>query len=229
PKPLASLGDKSFLELLVLQLQRQGIRRLVMCTGYRADQIESVFGDGRAWNVAIQYSREEDPLGTAGALGLAQFRLQGAPFFLVMNGDSFLEVDLFELVCFHRAHGGQATMAVREVKDASRYGTVQIAAGGRVTGFLEKTGKEAPGLINAGVYVFDPAILESIPQGPSSLERDVFPNILARGVYALEQSGIFIDIGIPEDYACARAACDQLFQAAVRRRDTSGEPNLEGR
>jgi len=140
-----------------------------------------------------------------------------------------LEVDLFELVCFHRAHGGQGTMAVREVKDASRYGTVQIAGGGRVTGFLEKTGKEAPGLINAGVYVFDPAIFESIPQGPSTLERDVFPNILARGVYALEQSGIFIDIGIPEDYARARAACDQLFQAAVRRRDASGEPNPEGR
>jgi NDP-sugar pyrophosphorylase family protein len=224
PKPLASVGDKSFLELLVLQLQSQGIRRLVMCTGYLADQIESVFGDGSEWKVAIEYSREQHALGTAGALKLAQPCLQETSSFLVMNGDSFLEIDFDELIRFHREHGGMASMAVQEVKDASRYGTVQIAAGSRVIGFTEKTGAGLPGLVNAGVYVFDRTIFEYIPEGPASLERDVFPMILGRGVYALEQRGIFIDIGIPEDYARARAAYDHLIDAALRTSQHKGRP-----
>src|SRR5271154_1556425 len=93
PKVLASIGEKSFLELLVRQLRSQGIRHLVMCTGYLADQIESKFGDGRMWDVSVEYSREDTPLGTAGALKLAQRYVQDAPEFLVLNGDSFLEID----------------------------------------------------------------------------------------------------------------------------------------
>jgi NDP-sugar pyrophosphorylase family protein len=224
PKPLASVAGKSFLELLVLQLQRQGIRRLVMCTGYLADQIESVFGDGSEWGVAIEYSREEHALGTAGALKLAQPCLQETSSFLVMNGDSFLEIDFDELIRFHRGHGGLASMAVQHVEDACRYGIVQIGAAGRVIGFCEKTGTDAPGLVNAGVYVFDRAIFDLIPDGPASLERDVFPSILGRGVYALEQRGIFIDIGIPEDYARAQAVYEQLSDAAWRTSQHKARP-----
>src|SRR6202142_1516315 len=104
PKVLASIGEKSFLELLVRQLRSQGIRKLVMCTGYLADQIESRFGDGRMWDVSIEYSKEEIPLGTAGAVKLAQRYLQGIPEFLVLNGDSFLEIDFQSLRTFHRGH-----------------------------------------------------------------------------------------------------------------------------
>lgn len=216
PKPLASVGDQSFLELLVRQLQHQGIRRLVMCSGYLAEQIENKFGDGSAWDVSIEYSREEQPLGTAGALKLAQRYLQIASDFLVMNGDSFLEADFGQLVRFHRERKALATMAVVRVQDAGRYGTVRIDSGNRVIGFTEKTGTNAPGLINAGVYVFNRAIFEHIPDGPMSLERDIFPRILDRGVYALEQRGMFIDIGTPEDYARAQALCLQLSAAALR-------------
>ena len=216
PKPLASVGDQSFLELLVRQLRRQGIRRLVMCSGYLADQIQSKFGNGRAWDVAIEYSREQQPLGTAGAVKLAQRHLRGASEFLVMNGDSFLEVDFGKLIRFHRECNRLGSMAVVPVQDAGRYGTVRVDASGRVIGFMEKTGLNTPGLINAGVYVFDPEIFEHIPEGPVSLERDVFPLVLDRGVYALEHSGIFIDIGTPEDYARAQALCGQLSDAASR-------------
>jgi D-glycero-alpha-D-manno-heptose 1-phosphate guanylyltransferase len=216
PKPLALVGDRSFLELLVWQLRHQGICHLVMCTGYLAEQIENEFGDGRKWEVAIEYSRERQPMGTAGAVKLAQPYLQQSSHFLVMNGDSFLEIDFDDLIRFHRGHGGLATVAVQGVKDASRYGNVQITAGNRVIGFNEKTGKDAPGLVSAGVYVFDRTIFEYIAEGPASLERDVFPKILGRGVYALEQRGIFIDIGIPEDYARAQAVGDRLFNAALR-------------
>jgi NDP-sugar pyrophosphorylase family protein len=217
PKPLASVGGQSFLELLVRQLRHQGIRRLIMCSGYLADQIENKFGDGSAWDLTIEYSREEQPLGTAGAVKLAQHHLAEASDFLVMNGDSFLEIDFGQLIQFHRKRKGLVSMAVVPVEDAGRYGTVRVDSRHHVVRFIEKTGAAGPGLINAGVYVFDRAILEHIPEGPASLERDVFPSVLDRGIYALEQHGMFIDIGTPQDYARARALCDQLRAAAVRR------------
>jgi len=214
PKPLACVGSNSFLQLLVRQLRHQGVRRLVMCTGYLADQIENEFRDGHAWNLTIDYSREMHPLGTAGAIKFARRHLQG-PNFLVMNGDSFLDIDLRRLFRFHCEHGGMATMAVLQVKDGARYGRVQTDADGRVIGFVEKTGNPAPGLVSAGVYVFNQSVFERIPEGPSSLERDVFPQLLSHGVYALEQQGVFIDIGTPEDYARAQQICDCLYEAAL--------------
>jgi NDP-sugar pyrophosphorylase family protein len=214
PKPLARVGNMPFLELLVLQLRSQGIRRIVMCTGHLARQIEQEFGDGKKWGVAIDYSQESQPLRTAGAVKLAEGYLKHASDFLVMNGDSFLELDLREFIRFHRGHGGLASMAVRKVPDAARYGTVHIDANHRVVGFSEKTGAAVPGIINGGVYVFNRAVLEQVPQGPASFERDVFPRVLEQGVYALEQHGLFIDIGTPEDYARAQTLCQSLYQAA---------------
>lgn len=214
PKPMAAVGEQSFLELLVRQLRTQGIRRLVMCSGYLANQIEEKFGDGSGWDVSITYSRELQPMGTGGAVKLAQSHLTGDTDFLVMNGDSFLETDFSMLVDFHRAHSAMASMAVVPVPDAGRYGTVRVDPTGRVTGFTEKTGAGAPGLINAGVYVFQREIFAHLPDGPVSLERDVFPGLLTRGVYALEQRGLFIDIGTPEDYARAQVLSGQLCDAA---------------
>jgi D-glycero-alpha-D-manno-heptose 1-phosphate guanylyltransferase len=216
PKPLAFLGDKPFLELLVQQLRCQGICNLVMCSGYLADQIETEFGDGKSRGVRIEYSREHLPLGTGGALKVARPFLQHASQFVVMNGDSFLEINIDRLIRFHCQQGGLATVAVLQVQDAGRYGTVQVSSSGRVTRFMEKADTVAPGLINAGVYVFDRQIFEYIPEGPCSLERDIFPSVLVRGVNALEHFGMFIDIGIPEDYGRARALYAQLRVAAVR-------------
>lgn len=214
PKPLAPVGDAPFLELLVLQLRAQGIRRLVMCTGHLADQIEAQFGDGRQWNVAIEYSKEPRALGTAGAVKFAERHLAQASEFLVMNGDSFLEMDFRRLIRFHREHGGLVSMAVRRVSDAARYGTVQMDTLDRIVGFAEKTGAQISGVINGGVYVFSRAILRHIPDGPASLEKDVFPRLLKQGMFAAEQGGMFIDIGTPEDYARAQTLCRNLQQAA---------------
>ena len=216
PKPLASLGRHKFLELLVRQLRSQGIHRMVMSTGYLADQIENEFSDGQRFDAQIQYSREAQPLGTAGAVRLARHYLKDSPIFLVMNGDSFSETDFPRLIAFHREHGGLVTMAVRRVENSARYGTVQTNSESRVTGFLEKTGNTIPGTVNAGVYVFSQSIFEHIPEGNVSLEREVFPKVLSLGVYALEQQGMFIDIGTPEDYARAQQLCDQLSDAASR-------------
>ena len=215
PKPLAVVGGNPFLELLVMQLRNQGIRRLIMSTGYLAEQIEEAFGDGRRWGVEIRYSREAQPLGTAGAVRFAEGLLDQSADFLVLNGDSFIELDLPEFVRFHRQHQGVASMAVRKVPDAARFGTVELGDGGRVAGFREKTGSTLPGLINAGVYAFKRSILERIPQGIASFEKDVFPALLNKGIYALEEQGIFIDIGTPQDYAYAQGLCEKLYRAAT--------------
>lgn len=216
PKPLAPVGDRPFLELLIRQLGSQGTRNLVLCTGYLADQIEREFGDGSDLGVTIEYSKEPQPLGTGGAVKFAERFLQGVSEFLVMNGDSFLELDLRQLMQFHRKHGGIATMAVASVGNAGRYGTVRIDSENRVTEFLEKTGSDSPGLINAGVYVFNPAILQDIPGGPVSLEKDVFPRLLNRGIYAVREHGMFIDIGTPADYALAQQLFNRLRSASTQ-------------
>jgi D-glycero-alpha-D-manno-heptose 1-phosphate guanylyltransferase len=215
PKPLARIGNRPFLELLIRQLRYQGIQHLVLCTGYLAEKIEQEFGDGQEFGVTIQYSRESQQMGTAGAVKLAKPFLEGSGDFLVLNGDSFVEVAFEPLVGFHREHGGLVSMAVLPVPDASRYGTVQVGLGERVTGFLEK-GKCGPGLVNAGVYVFSREIFDHIPEGLASLEKDVFPHLRGGSVYAREQQGMFIDIGTPEDYARAQAICAQLRRAALR-------------
>ena len=205
PKVLAPIGNGPFLELLVRQLRSQDIRSLIMCTGYLADQVESRFGDGTRWNVSIEYSQEQTPLGTAGAIKLAQRYVGNAPEFLVLNGDSFLEINFQELMSFHRAHPkAVATVAVVPVEQAARYGTVNVDSSDRINGFTEKTGNNASGLVNGGVYVFNQAVWEFIPEGPASLERDIFPRLLDLGVYACEQRGMFIDIGTPSDYQRAQ-------------------------
>jgi NDP-sugar pyrophosphorylase family protein len=214
PKPLANVGNVPFLELLVMQLRSQGIRRMIMSTGYLAEQIEDIFGDGRRWEADIQYARESRPLGTAGAVKFAASLLKTDSDFLIVNGDSFTELDVPRFIRFHREHGGLVSMAVCRVPNAARYGAVHLDGEKHITGFSEKTGKQQPGLINAGVYLFGRAILDRIPQGFCNLEKDVFPKLVEQGMFAFEGQGMFIDIGTPEDYARAQTLCEKLRQAA---------------
>jgi len=217
PKPLAAVGGHSFLELLVQQLRYQGVHRLLMCTGYLADQFEQQFGDGSVSGIRIEYSRERQAMGTGGAVKLASHALQNEAEFLVMNGDSFIEMDFQRLLRFHREQRAFLSMAVRQVTDTNRYGRVEINDAGRVISFTEKSTSNGPGLVNAGVYVFSRDVLKQIPDGPASLEKDVFPKLLDRGIYAIEQQGMFIDIGTPEDYAQAQEICGRLYAAALNR------------
>jgi NDP-sugar pyrophosphorylase family protein len=131
-----------------------------------------------------------------------------------MNGDSFLQLDIRKFIRFHHENGGLISMAVRRVSDAARYGTVDLDAHNRIVGFREKTGAHIHGIVNGGVYVFSREMLARIPDGPTSLETDIFPRMLDCGVYAVEQSGMFIDIGTPEDYARAQELSRSLYQVA---------------
>ncbi len=216
PKALARVGETTILELLIRQLQVQGVRKIVLCTGYMADEIDGALGDGTDYGISIVYSRESEPMGTGGALKLAESCIDDAPDFLVMNGDSLAEADLASLIEVHLRHGALATFGVCQVSDASRYGTVQIDSMSKILSFQEKTGIVASGLINAGVYVFRSDIFETIPKGPSSLERDVFPRVIDQGAYAFLVESTFIDIGTPDDYARAQVLAEKLQLAASR-------------
>jgi NDP-sugar pyrophosphorylase family protein len=200
PKALAPVGGRPFLAYQLDWLKRQGVTRVVLCTGYRHDLIQAYCGDGGAWGMQIQYSVEEKPLGTAGALHQAQRFLDET--FLAMNGDTYFAADLAALLVNHRAGGAPATLALVKVPQAGRFGAVTLDAHGYITRFAEKKRRRA-GLINAGLYVLEPGIWAHFsPRVPLSLEDDVFPALaeqrLLRG-NVLE--GYHMDIGTPESYA----------------------------
>jgi D-glycero-alpha-D-manno-heptose 1-phosphate guanylyltransferase len=218
PKPLAAVGRGSFLELLVLQLRQQGIRRLLMCTGYLSHQIEDKFESGCRWGISVEYSKEDRPMGTGGAIKLAQCHLRHQAEFIVMNGDSFLDADFHRLIRFHREKKALVTIAVLTRDNCARYGRVHMNSDSQVIGFSEKADSATPGLVSAGIYVFNNRIFEHISEGPSSLETDVFPNLLEDRVYAQEQHGMFIDIGTPDDYARAQRLSSRLYGRALTER-----------
>ena len=211
PKALAPVGATPFLEMQLRLLRERGARRFVLCVGHMGEQIEATFGDGTALGVRIDYSRDgETLLGTGGALKRAERFF--SPAAIVVNGDTYIDVDLTRLAHVHssaRGRGAVATLTLAQVPDVSRYGAVAVA-GDRVTGFHEK-GVRGSGWVNAGVYVIERELLDRIPAGQAvSLERDVFPQALRDGLalVALQQDTCFADIGTPES-----------FRAFVRQRE----------
>lgn len=203
PKPMALVLGKPFLEYLIRFLRREGVNEIVLCLHFLADQIMEYFGDGSHFDINIEYSIEDKPLGTAGAIKNAEKRL--GDMFYVLNGDTYLEIDLKNLLNYHRAKGGIATVSLVKVQNPERYGLVKIRADGRVTNFLEKPPIESSGkiYINAGVHIFEKRILNYITSGVKvSLEREVFPELVRHreSIYGYVTNGYFIDIGTPEDY-----------------------------
>lgn len=199
PKPMASIAGRPFLEYLILQLKRQGFRDILLCTGYLGEKVREYFSDGKNWGVNILYSHEPEPLGTGGALKLAQKLIYGDDF-LLMNGDSFLDVDFNKLINYHLKNKALATIALVEVENPARYGVVEIDETGKIKNFVEKTKSSRSKLINGGVYMFNRKVFNYIPEGKVSLEKEVFPQLIGKGFYGMPIKGFFIDIGIPEDY-----------------------------
>jgi NDP-sugar pyrophosphorylase family protein len=206
PKPMAAIAGKPFLEYQVELLKRNGIDEVTFCAGYLYDQIQNHFGRGENWGVNITYSIEDELLGTAGALKLAQHFVHGT--FFVLNGDTYLDIDLRELAQFHRdkkeGSKGIGSLALTEIQDARNFGSVTINEAHEILSFDEKSASaEAAKLINAGVYILEPEILECIPAAKKvSLEKETFPALLDQGqpLFGYHTKGYFIDIGTPEGY-----------------------------
>jgi D-glycero-alpha-D-manno-heptose 1-phosphate guanylyltransferase len=205
PKPLAPIEGRPFLDLLLEQLGRfPSVDRVVLAVGHLADHIVERYAAGSATRPAILFSREATPLGTGGAMRQALERCDSDPV-LVMNGDSYFDLDFDGMRRAHESTDALLTVAVTEVPDCGRYGAVSVAPGGtRVLAFREKDGIAAPGLVNAGCYLVSRGALAHFPAGASSFERDVIPRLLG-GTFAWVQGGRFIDIGTPETYALAQS------------------------
>jgi NDP-sugar pyrophosphorylase family protein len=198
PKSMALVAGVPFLELLLRRLRAQGVTEVILGTGYKAEQIESYFGDGAQVGISIQYSRETEPLGTGGALKLAEPML--ADPILVVNGDSYVELDLAKACDLLQNKDADLVMVLQQVPEVDRYGSVRIDTSKHIVEFVEKGNRTGEGLINAGVYLLRKKILEQIPSGKAvSLEREMFPGLLAGKVYGLVAGGTFIDIGVPAD------------------------------
>lgn len=202
PKVLAPVNDRPFLSYLLDQLLQAGFSRVILCTGYGADQIEKAFGEVYE-NVTIEYSREPRPLGTGGALRYASPRI-GTSEILVMNGDSFINADLIRFMAWYFEKGLDAALLLKYLSNTSQYGRIEIDNDGRVRCFKEKAAKNGPGLINAGVYVLKRSLLELIPSGSFfSLERGFLTPLVGGRLYGYRSEGDFIDIGTPKSYASA--------------------------
>ena len=204
PKPLMDVAGRPFLAWLADSVVRQGVTELLFLSGYLAPQIEGVMAPFARQGVEVGYSVEPKALGTGGALAHARERL--ASRFLLLNGDSLFHIDLAELARDEAGEAPLARLALRRVADSGRYGSVTLAHGA-VTGFSEKTqGPARSGLINGGVYVMQPAVLDQAPAGAFSLERDLFPQLASEGrLEGRVFDAPFIDIGVPASLAEAQA------------------------
>ena len=203
PKPMARVAEKPFLEWLIRQVRSHEIRSAVLCTGYLGNIVEEYFGDGSKWGLSLSYSRETLPMGTAGALRLAIEKTR-ARTLLVLNGDSYCRYDLKRLLTAHESQKAAATLWLVPVAERLRYGTVATNPDGSVSSFVEKDVKAEGEYINAGVYLLNRDLIASIPQNIKlSLETEVLPSLVGRGLYAVRGEGPFIDIGTPESFAIA--------------------------
>jgi len=201
PKPMAPVAGVPYLEHQLRALAAQRIDDVVLATGYLGDQIEAYFGDGARLGLRVRYSREEAPMGTGGALRLARKVLEET--FLVIYGDSYLPIDYRAPLDFLRAREAAGLLALcrDQTGETNVLPNVAMDAGGRITRYdKDSPGDAALEYVEAGVLAFRRAAIDEIPDGrPVSLEKEIFPRLIARrallGWTAAER---FYDIGTPE-------------------------------
>jgi mannose-1-phosphate guanylyltransferase len=203
PKPAIPLVDRPLLAYTVEWLARHGIEEVVLACGFMPGKLRDALGDGDWAGTPIRYVAEPSPLGTAGAIRHAADELAGGlgDRFVALNGDVLTDLDLSALIRAHDENSGPATIGVHPVEDASAYGLVRTDESGAVLTFEEKTGECVGGEVNAGMYVLERGVLDSVPPGkPASIERDVFPRLAGNGLNALRLDGYWTDVGTPERY-----------------------------
>lgn len=194
---------KPLLERNIERLEKCGVDEIVLSTCYKPKAIEKYFKDGKKWGVKINYISEDVPLGTAGAIKNAQSFFSDT--FLVFNADILSDIDISETIRFHKEKGALATIAATQVDNPSDYGVIEHDEEGRITAFKEKPRphETSSNLINAGIYVFEPQLLDEIPAGrPVSIERETYPLLLKKGfkLAVYNRCSYWLDLGTPEKY-----------------------------
>ena len=205
PKVLAEVCGRPFIVYLLEQLVREGVQSVVLCTGYLGEQVENQLGTTYR-EMALQYSHEKSPLGTGGALRLALPMLTSKSV-LVMNGDSYCDARLEPFAAWHASQQSMASVLLTKTSDTRRYGRIDIDNSGSIIQFQEKSDAMGSGWINAGVYLLSRELIGTIPADRSvSIEREIFPAWIGRGLSGYRSDGKLLDIGVPDAYA--RASID---------------------
>jgi D-glycero-alpha-D-manno-heptose 1-phosphate guanylyltransferase len=202
-KVLAQINGKPFISVLIDYIAAQGGRRFILCTGHDADHVEATLKDAHP-ALTLLFSREEEPLGTGGAIKQGVALVQ-TDMCLAMNGDCFCVVNYNQMIASHRAKKAKATIAVTKMDDAREYGTIELDGNNNIVAFKEKQPVLQAAFINTGTYCLDKNAFSLVATPPKfSIEYDFFPYVVNKGFNAFEVDNKFIDIGTPERYAWAQ-------------------------
>ncbi len=216
PKPMMPVLNRPFLEHTLAYLKNYGVSDVILTLSYLPEAIQGYLGDGSNLGIRLSYAVEDSPLGTAGAVKNTEPQL--ADTFAVLNGDIFTDLDLADLVTFHRHKGGQATIALTYDDNPSAFGVLETESDGRVRRFIEKPSPDqiTSHWINAGIYILEPEVLRHIPKNSHYMfERGLFPRLLEldEPIYGYPFSGYWLDMGTPDKYL--RLNCDLLRAEAT--------------
>lgn len=199
PKPMAEVAGRPFLEWQIDFLTEYGISDIVLSVGYKDGVIREHFGDGTEFGVNIEYAEESEPLGTGGAVENARPALAGEDDFLVLNGDTYLDVDLAAFVEFHRQNPGIATIALSRIENTQKGGFVKLNGRDQIEKFVEE--EREGGLVNGGIRAFDAELFSHMPDQTKFDLSDVCEDLSGRDeMYGYLTEGYFKDIGTPERY-----------------------------
>ena len=221
PKPLLPVGGTPLIVWNLFLLRRSGIREVVINLHHLGSQIEKELGDGRTLDMRISYSRESILLGTGGGLKQAEVFFHGEPF-LILNGDTLFELDLGNLIGFHKQENPLATMVVREDPDVERWGAVELDGEQRIVRINGRgtTDESRSRRMFAGVHVVHPRLLRTVPRGRESSIIDAYVHEIQSGerVLSYPLAGYWSDVGTPARYAAAQQAVDDgLLRLADRK------------
>lgn len=198
PKPLMPIGERPILEIVIRRLKDFGITDIIISTGHLAELISAFFNDGSKIGVKITYSKEEEPLGTAGPLNLIRDKLDDA--FILMNGDVLTDLDFGKFLSFHRAHEALATISLSKRTFPIDFGVIDIDEHNNFKAWTEKPSFEY--LISTGIYLFEPETLKVLPRSGFLNVPDFIQRLRDEkyGVFGYIHDGYWLDIGRPGDY-----------------------------
>ena len=228
PKAIVPILNRPFLEYLAGYLKQHGITEVILAMGYLPHPIQDCLGDGSKLGVRLHYVVEDSPMGTSGAVKNAESLLDDT--FLVFNGDILTEIDLTDMIRLHLEGRGSVSIALTPVDNPTIYGVIETDEKGRVRRFVEKPGWDevTTNMINAGIYIVEPEILERIPASrPSMFEHDIFPSLLDedKPMLGYPSDAYWIDIGTPEKYL--KAHHDLLLQRGKEYIQIDGTSQVE--
>lgn len=197
PKPMVPIIDQPLIEYIVQHLKKYDFDDIIITLGYRPQDIISYLGDGSRYGVKIRYNVENTPLGTAGSVKAVSDMLNKT--FLVISGDSFTNINLYDVAKFHGSHPKGITMVVKELEDVKGFGVVKFDEEGDISSFVEKPEKSNGKFVNTGMYMIEKKLLQNIPKGKYDFSRDFFPFVLDE-MKAYVMKEYWSDIGTLSSY-----------------------------